>query len=315
MKIIPVEILDKLIQEGKDVLFNKFSKDINNLYYICEFDTVGADLDSHQSEIDIKKFIPNINFDFDEFQSFNWVESIFNEIASYKTITDPFSSSYFIWFKKAEKFLTIFFPENKKEFNELYYTPTTRKNITKYNYTIQDYFLNIKVTSFIDWLWQASFDLSDTALSKINQQISILESCKGIIDLKINEIKQNLSNEVYMEELDSAIFLFKNQFYSSAGTIGGILLEKYLINLIKDQNDEDLHPYKMKKDKPTQELLTIGDLSGRLKNKNIISDTDHSKFIRFWQIRNKCAHHKEEVDIPTKEEIKELLDFIKWINE
>ena len=198
-----------------------------------------------------------------------------------------FEHEYNNWYSQSLIIVKHFLPYRFEEFELMYKPAKNRKDLTLMNYTIYDAICGLNVKSRNIY--------PQTAYSKLITQFSILESIKTIANNKLDEINTMLEFDIFEKELDAARHLLKNKYFRSAGAICGVIIEKHLTNIFKNNNITI-----------TKKNPGLNDLNSLLYEYQLIDSTKF-KFITFLaDIRNKCDHNKDIE--PTKEEIQDLID-------
>jgi hypothetical protein len=151
--------------------------------------------------------------------------------------------------------------------------------------------MDIKVQSKWD---EQKVNEAYVCISKIEQQLGILESCVEVIDSKLKSIESALQSELFENELETAKIILKKSNVRVAGALAGITLEGHLKKVCQN------HSLKITKAHPT-----ISDFNEELKKNNIIDVPKWRLIQRLGDIRNLSVHSKDRD--PTKDEIEDLI--------
>lgn len=143
--------------------------------------------------------------------------------------------------------------------------------------------------------------LINNFIDSFDAQVNILYTIIPIISLKETDFKKIITADILESELEQAEVLFKYDFHRAAGSIAGVVLERYLktlceVNLIAIGDKDTIEP-----------------LATKLYKSDKLPDFDKTLFKSIQHIasiRNKCSHPKEEVK---QHEVRELLDKVKKI--
>ncbi|MCX6235237.1 MAG: hypothetical protein NT175_11065 [Bacteroidetes bacterium] len=201
-------------------------------------------------------------------------------------------SNYQKWYSMSIQVIKQLLPERLAEFQDLYHNEKrNNKNITYLTYSISDYLLNLKITD--GWDIKA-VDGAAACISKMEQQIEILNSCLQVFDSKLKNIIGVLQSELFENELETAKNVLKKKHYRLAGALAGIVLEGHLKEVCNN------HQIKFKKSNPT-----ISDYNEELKQKERIDLPTWRLIQRLGDIRNMSVHAKERE--PKPDEIEDLI--------
>jgi len=163
------------------------------------------------------------------------------------------------------------------------------------DYYIQDYLKGVAPNS-----WNTpNFDAKEETLKNVSNQYTILVSINDRIDTVLSDIQTNLLIELQDTELETAKSLIKINLRAS-GIIAGVVLESYLSSVTKN------HGITFRKKNPT-----LSDFNEALKSDNIYGTAEWRKVSYLGDIRNICAHKKN--DEPTKEQIEDLINGVNWV--
>lgn len=201
-------------------------------------------------------------------------------------------SEYQIWYTKALAVIRQLMPDRLKEFTELYKLEK-RKEIDFVTYTISDYLLGLRVTRGV--YKEQVVNPQMAFISKYQQQIAILGSAKTRVESILSDIHGVLKAELYDDELESAMDLYKHGHLRAAGTIAGVVLEGHLGNTCMNHNIT-----------LTKKNPTLADYNEALKNNEVLDVANWRWVQRLGDIRNLCAHAKDRE--PTNDEVLELIN-------
>lgn len=141
-----------------------------------------------------------------------------------------------------------------------------------------------------------------SALQKLRNQVSILQSALIRCKNSLFDIKTILQSDLFDSELESSKELNKHKFIRPSGALAGVVLEKHLEHICKNHNVT-----------PQIKNHTISVLNQTLKRHNII-DTEQVLFIdRLGALRNLCVHHKPEDREPTQDDANELIKGVEKV--
>lgn len=217
--------------------------------------------------------------------------STYSQEFSRKNATDDelsaigyFFDNYEKWYTKALTVIKIVIPDRYNDFSILYKNDK-RKEISWKTYTLSDAVQRI-----------TSMDKSlhpHKALTKLLQQVSMLEVCLDKFESKIFDIQTILQADIFDNELESARHLLKMGYLRASGAICGVIIERHLSDVCQNHN------VALKKRTPS-----ISDYNDSLKD--IAYDTvEWRRIQRLGDLRNLCDHCKDRE--PVKEEIDELI--------
>ena len=199
--------------------------------------------------------------------------------------------AYNNWYSKSTRVIEQLLPDRISEFKKLY-TEDKRatKDISFINYNISDYLIGLSIkrgeTTIVDSL--GAFH------AKIEQQISILNSCLEIIDSRLSDIEGVLQSELFSNELEMADDMLKKKYNRAAGALAGVTLEVHLSKVCKN------HKLSFKKAHPT-----ISDFNEELRKNEFIDIPTWRLIQRLGDIRNMSVHSKERE--PTNDEVQDLI--------
>lgn len=208
-----------------------------------------------------------------------------------KMVTHLLSSKYQKWYSKSSIVIKQLLPDRFEEFKRLYSLDKRDKKITNSTYTISDYLMNIKVQD----VWgDQKVNEAAACISKLEQQIGIIESCSDVLDSKLYNIESVLQFELFEDELRTAKGILKKGSAKVAGAIAGITLEGHLKKVCQH------HSLRLTKQNPT-----ISDFNEELKKANIIDVPTWRLIQRLGDIRNLSVHSKDRE--PTVSEVQDLI--------
>ncbi len=211
---------------------------------------------------------------------------------TYKSKSSTVKASYQKWFTKSYNVVKQILPDRYSEFYVLYKDEKRKKNDIDYlTYTISDFFLGVNILRTFDRIGVDSFKAFQ---SKIEIQITILESCNELIDSKLADIEGVLQYELFENELQAAKDLLKKKYNRTSGALAGITLEIHLAKVCSNHN------ITFRKKNPT-----ISNFNEELKNNSIIDITTWRLIQRLGDIRNLSVHSKERE--PKADEVEDLI--------
>lgn len=210
-----------------------------------------------------------------------------------KSLPD-FNNTYQTWYSEAKSLIQLLTPNRITDFTRLYEKPTSRKDITFENYTIEDSLIGLSVHRTVGM--QRDIVVGpDAAIPRIKQQLAIVQAAKGRFESSLFDIRQMLQADLFDSELGAAKHLLQNKFTRAAGALCGVVLERHLAEVCSN------HQVQPRKKNPT-----IADLNDALKKADVIA-VDQWRFIQLLgDIRNLCDHSKTADPTPAK--VQELLD-------
>ena len=201
-----------------------------------------------------------------------------------------FKMNYEQWYSKSYLVIKQFLPDRLSDFISLYKLDK-RKEITYSTYTISDALLGVTVRSGFGEIKVSP----ESAISKIKQQITIVDSVLEVLDSSLNNIQQLVQADIFDSEIDTSKELLKKGFIRAAGAICGVVLEKHFSTVL------DSHSLSLSKKNPT-----INDYNELLKNESIIDIPTWRHIQLLGDIRNLCDHNKKQE--PTKNQVQTLID-------
>jgi hypothetical protein len=203
-----------------------------------------------------------------------------------------FPIAYQLWYSKASITIKQILPDRYEEFIELYKSDRNIKAVDVITYTISNYLLGIRITRGSEK--QPVFDVFTVFLTKLEQQVAMLESALVRLDSILSNIEGTLQARLFDDELSAAADLLKKGHLRSAGALTGVTLERHFTTVAQN------HAITLGKKKPT-----IADFNELFKS-NGIYDIPTYRFIqRLADIRNYATNSKGRE--PTKEEIDEMI--------
>ena len=215
----------------------------------------------------------------------------------YKKKSIDHKSAYQRWFTKAYNVIKILLPDRYQEFYVLYKDEKRKNNeISFLTYTISDYFLGLVITK--GWDKVEVVNPFSVFYSKMEIQLTILDSCYDLIESKLANIQGVLQYELFENELQAARDLLSKKYNRAAGALAGVTLEIHLSKVC------ETHNIKFRKQHPT-----ISDFNEKLKKVDIIDVPTWRLIQRLGDIRNLSVHSKERE--PTKDEVEDLMKGIE----
>lgn len=201
-----------------------------------------------------------------------------------------FKLEYQKWYSKSYLVIKQFLPDRLSDFVNLYKLDK-RKEISYSTYTISDALLGITVRNGLGEI-KAS---PQSAISKFQQQITIVDSVLEVLDSSLSNIQQLVQADIFDSEIDTSKELLKKGFIRAAGAICGVVLEKHFSTVL------DSHSLNLSK-----KNSTINDYNELLKNQDIIDIPTWRHIQLLGDIRNLCDHDKKQE--PTKDQVQTLID-------
>jgi hypothetical protein len=209
--------------------------------------------------------------------------------------------SYNKWYTVALPLIKLLARDRYDDFIS-YYKIAKRKPgyYTTIDYTISDYLNNDKSNFMIKLADWDNFNEFEVFSVKFQNQLAILNACIENIDSILFDIENVLQYNMYKSELEAAADLLRTGFIRPAGTLAGVVLERYLKEAcIK-------YEIKLSKKKPT-----MADYNDTLKDNGKIDQATWRKIQFLGDIRNYCAHSKERE--PRKDEVEDLISGVEKI--
>jgi len=206
----------------------------------------------------------------------------------------PFNQNYEQWYSKSLAVIKQILPDRLDDFIKLYKNDK-RKEINNLTYTISDRLLGITTSLRGETKCDGSI-----SITKVWQQIQILESVNERFESKLFDIIKIVQADLFDSELDASKELAKNGFLRGAGAIAGVVLEKHLAEICSN------HSIVIKKKDPT-----INDFNELLKKEGVIEIVNWRFIQQLGDLRNLCDHNKKRE--PTSEEVNELIEGVQKI--
>jgi hypothetical protein len=203
-----------------------------------------------------------------------------------------FTEEYQKWYSEALVLLGQLLPGRVSDFMKLYEKAKNRKTLTFGNYVIEDALIGIHVNTLNVG--------PHSAISRFQQQLSIVKSVKQRFESSLFDIKQLVQSDVFDSEIDAAGELNKKGFTRAAGAMSGVVLEGHLLQVCHNHN------VVVKKQHPG-----INDLAQYLKDKSVIDTPGWRKIQHLADLRNHCDHKKKTE--PNTEDIDELISGVDKI--
>ena len=195
-----------------------------------------------------------------------------------------FTDEYQPWYSEAKALVRQLLPDRHSDFTRFYEKPKSRRDITRENYTIEDYLGGVKFYG----VGPAG------AIPRFRQQLSLVESIGKRFQTSLFEIRQLAQADIFDSELDAAKELVKNKFTRAAGVLAGVVLERHLKEVCGN------HGLAIRKKAPQ-----ISDLNDALKDANVIDIPQWRSTQHLGDLRNLCAHDKKSE--PTPDQVGDLL--------
>ena len=207
-----------------------------------------------------------------------------------------FGMEYQNWYTRALKVVEILANERLEEFINYYRIDPRRKEMTLFNYVIQDFIMGRGAARRGGTpLW----DKNNATAIKVYNQLQILQSLETRIDSVLSDAQGSLLSELQDKELATAEDLLKTNL-RAAGSLAGVILENHLQKVMQNHN------IPISKKNPT-----ISDMNDPLKSNNIYDHPTWRKVQYLTDIRNLCSHKKGRE--PTTEEVRELISGVNEI--
>lgn len=174
-------------------------------------------------------------------------------------------------------------PNRINEFHQCYKL-TSENKLAKYD--ISTYLIRVQCISL-------SRDYELEAIKLFERQLSILESAYDTLNTVVFNIENDIRQNIYVDELDSAEHLLDKGYIRAAGSIAGVVLENHLKTICKSvssitlKGDETLYQY-------------------NANLKSILGNILWGRIDAISRIRNLCDHAKEET--PTKADVLLLIN-------
>jgi len=208
-----------------------------------------------------------------------------------------FGTEYQNWYTKALSIVEALAKDRLEEFIAYYKIDPKRKDVTPFNYVIQDFIMGRSAAQ--DIYGKPKWNKNTAVAVKVYNQLQILKSLEHRIDSVFSDVQGSLLAEIQDRELETAEELLKVNV-RSAGSLAGVILENHLQKVVQN------HHIPMTKKNPT-----IADMNDPLKNNNIYDMPTWRKIQYLCDIRNLCSHKKDRE--PTEAEVKELISGVNEI--
>lgn len=198
------------------------------------------------------------------------------------------------WYSRALKIIELLGKDRLQEFKSYYEPDPKRKTMGYGSYAIQDYLKGIAPNSFHN----PNFDCEGQTLQNLYNQYTILNSVIERLDTVLRDVQTALFSELQDTELNTARRLARVNLRSS-GVIAGVVLESHLEKVVAN------HDIKIPKKNPT-----LSDFNEALKGAEVYDTTIWRKISYLGDIRNICAHKKE--NDPTIDQVEDLINGVHW---
>ena len=208
-----------------------------------------------------------------------------DEAEEYIESLPSFKNEYQLWYSEAKALVRQLLPDRLADFARHYEKPKSRKALTYENYTIEDYLQSLSVTKVVE---------PDAAISRFNQQLSIVKSIRERFRSSLFDIRQLAQADLFDSELEVAKELANKKFTRAAGAVAGVVLERHLKEVCGN------HGVTIRK-KNSQ----ISDLNESLKGADVIDIPQWRSIQYLGDLRNLCAHDK--IQEPTMGQVEDLL--------
>lgn len=199
--------------------------------------------------------------------------------------------AYEPWFTKAQQIIRLLVPNRLGDFEAAYRPVSSRKELTYGNYTILDFLKGLSRTNYAG---VPVFDSADAYRTQLTRQIAIVKAAHELCDTVLLDITSALRAELLDADLRGAHELVDAGHLRAAGIVAGISLEVHLRHICTRRLID------IKKRKPT-----LSDFNDAIKEAGVIEVTTWRKIQHLGDIRNVCAHAKEQA--PSIDDIKDLL--------
>lgn len=202
-----------------------------------------------------------------------------------------FKRDYQTWYSEAQAVIKQVLPDRLSDFRSYFEYQKSRKEIDFQNYMIRDYLQGLQVTRGGGLNVIAD---GKAAIPEFTQQRHILKAAKDTLDSVLLDLKNVLQADLFDSEIESARALAKAGYLRAAGAIGGVIIEKHLLQVCEQRS------IAIKKKNPG-----ISDLNQVLRDAGATTVPQWRFVQHLADIRNICDHAKGRE--PTKEEIEDLL--------
>lgn len=191
-------------------------------------------------------------------------------------------SQYEKWYNSAYPLISEYLPDREDDF----------KN--RYN--------KVRLSLEVDIEFLRNYDVTGIGTLKyyisngIELQLSLLESIKGRIKTEQVKARKRISKDITSDEIQKGKELIDDEHIRAAGVLAGVALERHLITLCENSEQELEFGY----------MDGITTLAHTLSDANEISKDDLRLLEYLSGIRNKCSHATDED--PEKREVERMLD-------
>ncbi len=208
-----------------------------------------------------------------------------------------FRDEYQLWYSEARTLIQQMLPDRLTDFTRHYEKPTSRGEMTRETYTIEDYLQVLALTRRKSGTNVVDFS---AAIPRFQQQLSIVKAVQGRFQSSLFDIRQLAQADLFDSELDAAKELAKNRFSRAAGAVAGVVLEHHLKEVCES------HGVTIQKKSPH-----ISDLNDALKKADVIDTPQWRSMQYLADLRNLCDHDKESE--PTAEQVGELISGVEKV--
>lgn len=207
-------------------------------------------------------------------------------------------SGYQTWYTRALAVVRELLTDRSDEFVRLYRADRkSEKDISALSYGIDDFLLGARaqVRERSSHELKDAFDHETAVFSKLQQQVTILESAHARLNDVLANLRGVLQAELFDTELDTARELLRTGHLRAAGAVAGVVLERHLSSVAA------AHNVKVRKKAPT-----ISDWNEALKAADVVDIPVWRNVQRLSDLRNVCCHDKKRE--PSADEVRELID-------
>ncbi len=240
---------------------------------------------------EIKKAIKDLNNEYSKI--WDWA----TEAGGYDYYDDEifdFNGMYQEWYTKALSIVKLLGKDRLDEFKNCYQSQKERSDINIANYTISDYIKGIKIEG------ENEKGINEVLMSKLDLQSSILSSLESRIDSIYDNLENIILIDIQNKELEIAEKLI-NTSLRAAGSLAGVVLENHIQKVISNHDEIEF-----KKSNPS-----INELNEILYKNKIITSAQCKKIQYLGDIRNLCAHKKDEE--PKSQQVRNLISGVNEI--